>query len=229
MVHIMQLKHSPVTVVLEQPVCLLNPCFVLRPLSIIHLWCYLRSPWTGNRGSFSRLPGGARRLRCQYPPQTKGPDRLDPIFLCPPVKRVLYQFRTQLVCCLPAFTLSVIKSLPYFWLPPLLSPFFLYHTLQQDSSPLSCWSMKGVKVQPALPRAVGGKYLLQFIFPDSSQKGVYNMCVCVMWFFKPCPSLQDTRTISLSKLPFSFLYPACRPVYCRLITRQSLTVVCLFV
>ncbi|CAI8030418.1 hypothetical protein GBAR_LOCUS17258 [Geodia barretti] len=83
MVHIMQLKHSPVTVVLEQPVCLLNPCFVLRPLSIIHLWCYLRSPWTGNRGSFSRLPGGARRLRCQYPPQTKGPDRLDPIFLCP--------------------------------------------------------------------------------------------------------------------------------------------------
>jgi hypothetical protein len=56
-------------------------------------------------------------------------------FVLSPVKRVLYQFRTEL-----------------------------------DSSPLSCWSMKGVKVQPALPRAVGGKYLLQFIFPESSQK-----------------------------------------------------------
>ena len=41
--------------------------------------------------------------------------------------------------------------------------------LLQESSPLSCWSMKGVKVQPSLPKAVGGRYMLQFIFPR--QKG----------------------------------------------------------
>lgn len=31
--------------------------------------------------------------------------------------------------------------------------------------------MKGVKVQPALPRGAGGKYLLHLLFPNSSQKG----------------------------------------------------------
>lgn len=56
-------------------------------------------------------------------------------FILSPVKKVLYQFRTEL-----------------------------------ESSPISCCSMKGVRVQPALPRSTGGKYILQFMFPGSAQK-----------------------------------------------------------
>lgn len=54
-------------------------------------------------------------------------------FVLCPVKKVMYQFRTEL-----------------------------------DSAPLSCWSMKEVKVQPALPRTAGSKYLLQFLFHNST-------------------------------------------------------------
>jgi hypothetical protein len=56
----------------------------------------------------------------------------------------------------------------YFVLSPV-NVLYQFRT-ELESSPLSCWSMKDVRVQPALPRAAGGKFLLQIIFTGSPQK-----------------------------------------------------------